>query len=134
MPHIIYHPDRPDNPVGAFNMEEYCPFCDSDIPVLFDMDEPENLIAECPVCGETLMLCTMCPRRRECNYTDATGCYYNVSISDHIMQAIADFMDGEKRESIHAELAPCSNEEFLRCYLKINPEFAAVLREFNIEL
>lgn len=131
MPHTIYHPDHP---AGAFNVVEYCPFCDNDIPVLFDLNDPSNIKATCPVCGKTLMLCTMCPRRRECNYTDATGCYYNVSISDHIMRAIADFMDDEKRESVHAELAPCSNEEFLRYYLKLNPEFASVLKDFGIEL
>ena len=75
MPHIIYHPDKP---VGAFNVEEYCPFCDTDIPILFDLDDPENITTTCPVCGNILMICTMCPSRSNCNYTDAAGCRHNI--------------------------------------------------------
>lgn len=131
MPHIIYHPDKS---VGAFNVVEYCPFCDNDIPVLFDLNDEGNLKATCPVCGRTLMLCTMCPARSQCNYSDATGCRYNIRIEDHIMKALANFMDDDKRESVHAELAPCSHEEFLRRYLELDPEFVGILRDFNIEL
>ena len=32
-------------------------------------------------------------------------------------------MNDENRESVHAELAPCSREEFLKRYIDIHPEF-----------
>lgn len=131
MPHIVYHPDKP---VGAFNVEEYCPFCDTDIPILFDMDDREVLKTTCPVCHQTLMICTMCPHRSECNYHDETGCRHNIRITDSTMRMIADFMNDDIRETVHAELAPCTPEAFLRRYLILDPKFLTVLNEFHIEL
>lgn len=56
-------------------------------------------------------------------------------IDRNVMEAIASLMDDEKREQVHAELAPCSNEEFLRRYVELDPEFENVLRsEFNVNL
>ena len=134
MPHIIYHPDAPDKPVGPFNVEEYCPFCDTDIPILFDLDDPENITTTCPVCGNILMICTMCPTRSICNYTDAAGCRHNIRITDQTMRHLADFMADDLRETAHMELAPCTHVEFLRRYLELDPNFASVLNEFHIEL
>ena len=52
-----------------------------------------------------------------------------------IMNAIAGYMDDDKREQVHAELAPCTNEEFLKRYLELDPEFESVLKnEFGIEM
>lgn len=51
------------------------------------------------------------------------------------MDIIATYMDDEKREQVHNELAPCSPEEFLKRYIELDPEFEDVLKsEFNIEL
>ena len=49
--------------------------------------------------------------------------------------SIASYMDDDKREQVHAELAPCTNEEFLKRYLELDPEFEVVLKnEFGIEM
>jgi hypothetical protein len=51
------------------------------------------------------------------------------------MNIIASYMDDDKREEVHAELAPCTNEEFLKRYLELDPEFATLLKnEFGIEM
>ena len=51
------------------------------------------------------------------------------------MDAIATYMDDEKREQVHNEIAPCSPEEFLKKYLKLDPDFEQLLfEEFKIEL
>lgn len=39
-------------------------------------------------------------------------------------ECIVSFMQDEVRESLHRELAPCSNEDFLEGYLAVCPEFA----------
>lgn len=36
--------------------------------------------------------------------------------------AIVNLMDDELREQVHAELAPCSNEEFLTRYLELHEQ------------
>lgn len=47
--------------------------------------------------------------------------------------AIASYMDDEKREQVHAELAPCSEQKFLDRYLELDPDFADLLwDEFRI--
>ena len=44
------------------------------------------------------------------------------------------YMDDEIREAVHAELAPCSEHEFLKRYLELDPEFKKLLKdEFNME-
>ena len=56
-----------------------------------------------------------------------------MSIPMKTMNAIGSYMDDEKREQVHAELAPCEPEEFLRRYLELDPEFTVLLKnEFNI--
>ena len=58
-----------------------------------------------------------------------------MKISQDLMDSIVIYMDDEKREQVHRELAPCSPEEFLKRYVELNPEFEAILRsEFSIEL
>ena len=39
-----------------------------------------------------------------------------------LWQDIADRMDDEIREAVHAELAPCTEEEFLERYLELSPD------------
>lgn len=55
--------------------------------------------------------------------------------NDNIMSAIVALMDDETRERVHFELAPCSNESFLKRYCELVPEFEKILKdEFSIEL
>lgn len=54
-------------------------------------------------------------------------------ITDEIMNTIASYMNDEIRETVHCELAPCTNEEFLERYLEYDFEFEEVLKnEFDI--
>lgn len=56
-------------------------------------------------------------------------------IDSKTMDAIANYMDADIREKVHAELAPCTNEEFLKRYLELNNDFKSLLMdEFSIEL
>lgn len=56
-------------------------------------------------------------------------------IDQKTMDAIAVYMDNDKREQVHSELAPCEPEEFLKRYLELDPDFENVLKsEFSIEL
>lgn len=51
------------------------------------------------------------------------------------MDVIAVYMDDDKREQVHFELAPCDPEEFLKRYLELDPDFMDVLKnEFSINL
>ena len=56
-------------------------------------------------------------------------------VEDKTMDAIVVLMDSDLREKVHFEIAPCSNEEFLKRYCELNPQFESVLKsEFGIEL
>lgn len=51
------------------------------------------------------------------------------------LDEIAGYMNDEIREQVHAELAPCTPEEFLTRYLQLDCEFInLLLSEFNIEI
>ena len=55
-----------------------------------------------------------------------------MKISDKLMDTIGSYMDDEKREQVHAELAPCTPEEFLARYLELDTDFEELLRiEFD---
>lgn len=59
----------------------------------------------------------------------------NFKMEQDLMDAIAIYMDDEKREQVHNELAPCSPEEFLKRYCELDEDFADLLEsEFSIEL
>lgn len=48
--------------------------------------------------------------------------------------AITTYMSPDLREQVHAELAPCTRQEFLARYLALDPEFQAVLdQQFTAE-
>ena len=56
-------------------------------------------------------------------------------VEDRIMDAIVVLMNNDLREKVHFEIAPCSNEEFLKRYCELEPQFESVLKsEFSIEL
>lgn len=56
-------------------------------------------------------------------------------LTQDLMDTIASYMDDDKRETVHAELAPCEPEEFLKRYLELDPDFEELLEnEFSIEM
>lgn len=56
-------------------------------------------------------------------------------VNDSTMEAIAVLMNDEVREYLNYKLAPCSNELFLKEYVKRDPAFEDLLKnEFSIEL
>ena len=58
-----------------------------------------------------------------------------MTVDNKTMDAIVVLMDDEIREKTHFELAPCSNEEFLKRYCELDPQFESGLEsEFSIEL
>ena len=58
-----------------------------------------------------------------------------IEMTQELMDTIATYMDGEKREQVHGELAPCSPGAFLARYCELDPEFEDLLKsEFSIEL
>lgn len=57
---------------------------------------------------------------------------YGRAITNDDMRNIAEYMDDEIREELHGKLAPCSNEKFLREYIKRDSEILEILRnEFD---
>lgn len=40
----------------------------------------------------------------------------------NLWDAVVEVMDIETREAVHSELAPCTNQAFLRRYLELAPE------------
>ena len=58
-----------------------------------------------------------------------------IEMTQELMDTIATYMDDEKREQVHRELAPCSPEAFLARYCELDPEFENLLKlEFSVEL
>lgn len=58
--------------------------------------------------------------------------YNGKKITDKDMAAIASYMQDDIREEVHAEKAPCTNEEFLEAYLERDPAFQDLLEvEFD---
>ena len=56
-------------------------------------------------------------------------------LDENLMDTLATYMNDEIREDLHAELAPCEPEEFLRAYVERDPEFNELLEhEFEIEI
>lgn len=43
-------------------------------------------------------------------------------IQHGLWEAVVEAMDDATREAVHAELAPCTELEFLRRYLELSPE------------
>jgi rRNA maturation protein Nop10 len=68
--HAVY---KPGSAPYEYNFEEYCPHCDSSIPVVIDNDEMDSYDTVCPVCGNELMLCTLCMWDQEGTGEDAPG-------------------------------------------------------------
>lgn len=57
------------------------------------------------------------------------------NIDQELMNTISTYMNDVIREQVYFELAPCSQEEFLKRYLELDPDFAKLLyNEFGIEI
>ena len=55
--------------------------------------------------------------------------------SSDVWENIVNYMDDEIREKVHAEIAPCSNREFLLDYCERDEDFINVLlTEFSISI
>lgn len=54
---------------------------------------------------------------------------YNRPITQKDLDNIATYMDDATREELHANLAPCTPEEFLKAYLQREPEFIEILQD-----
>lgn len=46
-----------------------------------------------------------------------------IEMTQDLMDTIATYMDDEKREQVHNEIAPCSPEYFLKRYCKLDDNF-----------
>lgn len=56
-------------------------------------------------------------------------------ITNDDMDLIATYMDDDKRERVHMEIAPCTHEAFIKRYCEYDPEFEETLKiEFGVEL
>ena len=59
----------------------------------------------------------------------------NFELTEEVLDAITSYMDDDKRERVHFELAPCKPEEFLKRYLELDSDFEELLNdEFGIEV
>lgn len=62
-------------------------------------------------------------------------CGEDFILSEEFLDTIAALMDDETREAVHAELAPCTPDSFLKRYLEISPAFESILdSEFGITI
>lgn len=56
-------------------------------------------------------------------------------IDSELMETISNYMNDDIRESLHFDLSPCSNEDFLKAYCKTDPDFSILLwSEFRIDM
>lgn len=56
-------------------------------------------------------------------------------ISDEVMEMLEIYMDDELREKAHYNVAPCTNDEFLKEYCKLDVTFTEfVQKEFGLDL
>lgn len=58
-----------------------------------------------------------------------------INIDDNLMGTFVSYMDNDLREQLHAELCPCTNEEFLYSYAELDTGFEEILEsEFELEV
>lgn len=56
-------------------------------------------------------------------------------VGANIMLVISGYMDSDLRQKVAYEVAPCTNEVFLKKYCELDESFADLLKEeFGIEL
>jgi hypothetical protein len=54
-------------------------------------------------------------------------------ITQEQMDTIAEYMDDDTREHLHASLAPCTPQTFLKAYLDAQPDFLSDLQNAFFE-
>lgn len=69
-------------PTTGYNFEEMCPHCGEWIAIAIDYEDMEHYEITCPICGEKMMLCTLCHWDQSdanepdhCDWCKETGCY-----------------------------------------------------------
>ena len=60
---------------------------------------------------------------------EGTMTIYGRAINQEDMDLIASYMDDDLREELHADLAPCTPEEFITAYLERDPDFLDLLQD-----
>lgn len=50
-------------------------------------------------------------------------------LTDRKLEAMASLMNDDIREAVHSALAPCTNDDFLAEYLKLDPGFRPIVEE-----
>ena len=57
------------------------------------------------------------------------------TLTEDLLDVIASYMDDDIREDLHFRLAPITPENFLKEYVKTDPDFKNLLQsEFGIEM
>ncbi len=58
----------------------------------------------------------------------------STNITNNTMEAIASYMNDEIRDRVHFEIAPCSNESFIRRYCEYDTDFeySILKKEFGL--
>lgn len=75
------------------DIEEQCPHCDSVVGVIVDPND-RSMSVVCPVCHNTMMLCTMCRDLWDnCNWKTGEGCRYNSKKKRYVPMNIDKFTD-----------------------------------------
>lgn len=66
-----------------YNFAEFCPECETFVPIVIDDDDYKTYAVTCPTCGRKLMLCTLCRWDEEkfagqdtpCDWCEENGCW-----------------------------------------------------------
>lgn len=66
----LYHTEADKN---RYLVTECCPHCDTESTLMWSVEEHGYEIY-CPVCGQKIMLCSMCDHHNDCDWTEEAGC------------------------------------------------------------
>ena len=73
---------KPGEAPSNYNYGEDCPECGETIGIVIDENDTTNYEVICPVCGNPMMLCTLChwdneeaENPHDCDWCPARGCY-----------------------------------------------------------
>lgn len=66
----LYHTEADKN---RYLVTECCPHCDTESTLMWSVEEHGYEIY-CPVCGQKIMLCSMCDHHNDCDWTEEAWC------------------------------------------------------------
>ena len=66
----LYHTEADKN---RYLVTECCPHCDTESTLMWSVEEHGYEIY-CPVCGQKIMMCSMCDHHNDCDWTEEAGC------------------------------------------------------------